>query len=184
MREAYYEAFHAVGLSDPNPAVGALVVSSSNEILGRGFSQESGSHHAEVMAIENAQKNSGKPSLVGSALYVTLEPCCHHGRTPPCVDKIVKSKIAAVVIDQKDPSEKVNGRGIKALKENGIHVSLLRHPELELEKLFTLRPFLKVQKRGLTSLHTQMGANKRRLACSSERAFRKNQSEEGRGSHP
>ena len=83
MREAYKEASYAVGFSDPNPAVGAVLVDPNGRILGKGFSQKAGSSHAEVMAIKEAQKKTGSKNLDPNTLYVSLEPCCHYGRTPP-----------------------------------------------------------------------------------------------------
>ena len=143
MRQAYGWAAHAVGISDPNPPVGALIVDKNARIIGKGFTQQAGSYHAEVMAIREALKNSNRESLREATLYVTLEPCSHQGRTPPCVDAIVGSEIRTVVIDQVDPSKRSSGRGIRELKEQGISVHLLEAGSLETERFFTLFPFFK-----------------------------------------
>ncbi len=147
MRKAYEEAFHAIGLSDPNPAVGAVLVK-NNKILAKGSTMPVGLDHAEIVAIQYAQKKYGKDITDGATLYVSLEPCCHYGKKPPCVDQIIKSGISDVYIDQIDISEKVNGKGIQILKKNGINVNLSNNSAFRLEKLFTLDPFLKLQNSG------------------------------------
>ena len=102
----------------PNPRVGALVVK-NNTIIGKGYHKNPGSSHAEQIAIKNAGSN-----CKGSTLYVNLEPCCHFGKTPPCLDLIIKSKIKRVVISSIDPNPLVNGRSIKQLKHAGIEVKI------------------------------------------------------------
>ena len=108
-----------IGSTYPNPCVGCIIVY-DNKILSEAYSSEYGGSHAEINAI-NKVKN--KENLKKSTLYVTLEPCSHYGKTPPCCDAIVKHKISKVVIGTIDNSCKVNGSGIKKLKKNNIEVS-------------------------------------------------------------
>ena len=102
------------GFTNPNPMVGAIVVK-GNKIIGSGYHQKFGGEHAEVIAIDSCNAN-------GATLYVTLEPCCHKGKTPPCTDKIIKSGIKKVVVGVRDPNPLVSGRGINTLKNNGIQI--------------------------------------------------------------
>ncbi|MBC8297470.1 MAG: bifunctional diaminohydroxyphosphoribosylaminopyrimidine deaminase/5-amino-6-(5-phosphoribosylamino)uracil reductase RibD [Pelagibacterales bacterium] len=102
----------------PNPRVGALVVK-NNTIIGKGYHKNPGSSHAEQIAIKNAGSNCR-----GSTLYVNLEPCCHFGKTPPCLDLIIRSKIKRVVISSIDPNPLVNGKSITQLKHAGIEVKI------------------------------------------------------------
>lgn len=102
----------------PNPMVGSVIVK-DGKIIGEGFHRRIGGKHAEVNAIESVTKIS---ELYGSTLYVNLEPCTHHGKTPPCVDRILQTGIKTVVIAGKDPSLKVNGKGIEMLRSAGREV--------------------------------------------------------------
>ena len=104
--------------ASPNPIVGCCIVN-DNTIIGEGFTSAYGGNHAEVNAI-NSVKN--KELLKSASLYVTLEPCSHFGKTPPCADLILKFKIPKVYIGIKDPNPKVSGSGIKKLKESGVEV--------------------------------------------------------------
>ena len=116
----------------PNPAVGAIVVK-KGKIIGKGFHSSPGSQHAEQIALNKAGKDS-----IGATLYVNLEPCCHYGKTPPCLDLIIEKKIKRVVISQKDPNPLVNGKSIKMLKKSGIDVELgvLKEEAMRLNKSF------------------------------------------------
>ena len=105
-------------LAFPNPMVGCVIVH-NDSIIGQGYHQQFGSHHAEVNAIASVEN---KELLEQSTLYVSLEPCTHFGKTPPCVDLIVNSKIPRVVIGSLDTFSEVNGKGIQRLKETGIEV--------------------------------------------------------------
>lgn len=111
-------ALRAKGRTSPNPMVGALVVK-NGRIIGKGFHEEAGLAHAEIVALDEAGKNSK-----GATLYVTLEPCTHFGRTPPCVDRIIKSGVKQVVIGMIDPNPLNNGKGINILKQQGIKVKV------------------------------------------------------------
>ena len=107
----------------PNPTVGAVVVAADGATLGEGVSEPAGGRHAEVVALDEAGAGAG-----GATLFVTMEPCAHHGRTPPCVDAILASGIARVVAACPDPSPKAGG-GAEALRAAGVDVELLDLPE-------------------------------------------------------
>lgn len=111
-------ALRAKGLTSPNPLVGAIVVK-NNKIISQGFHKKAGFSHAEIIALEKAGKQAK-----GATLYVTLEPCVYYGRTPPCVDKIIKSNVKKVIVGMIDPNPKNFGRGIKILKRHGITVEV------------------------------------------------------------
>lgn len=104
----------AAGCTDPNPLVGAVVVS-GGEVVGEGYHQCCGGAHAEVEALNQAGARAR-----GGTLYVSLEPCAHQGRTPPCVDRIIRDGISRVVVPLEDPDPRVAGRGLEKLHENGV----------------------------------------------------------------
>jgi diaminohydroxyphosphoribosylaminopyrimidine deaminase/5-amino-6-(5-phosphoribosylamino)uracil reductase len=116
MAKAVNIAFLAKGKTFPNPAVGAVIVT-DGRIVGEGATQECGGPHAEIVALRNARNKA-----IGGALYVTLEPCCHYGRTPPCTDAIIESGIKKVFVAVKDPNPLVCGKGILQLENAGIEV--------------------------------------------------------------
>jgi diaminohydroxyphosphoribosylaminopyrimidine deaminase/5-amino-6-(5-phosphoribosylamino)uracil reductase len=101
----------------PNPRVGAIVIDPSGEVVGEGAHTGVGSPHAEVVALERARDKAR-----GSTMYVTLEPCSHHGVTPPCIDSIVASGVATVVVGAMDPDVRVSGSGISGLRAAGVEV--------------------------------------------------------------
>ncbi len=107
------------GATSPNPMVGAVLVK-GGKIIGRGWHRRAGLPHAEIEALRDAQKRGHNPR--GATLYVTLEPCCTHGRTPPCTDAIIAAGIKKVVIGAKDPNPKHAGKGFKILRRAGIEV--------------------------------------------------------------
>jgi diaminohydroxyphosphoribosylaminopyrimidine deaminase/5-amino-6-(5-phosphoribosylamino)uracil reductase len=109
-------AWTAAGKTHPNPLVGAVVVK-DGDAVSEGFHQKAGEPHAEAIALEKAGERAR-----GATLYVNLEPCSHHGRTPPCVDKILESGVRRVVVSTRDPFEEVNGRGIAKLRAGGVAV--------------------------------------------------------------
>ena len=127
-------ALRAQGLTSPNPLVGALVLK-NGKIIGKGYHKKFGGPHAEVFALNQAGNNAK-----GATLYVTLEPCFHIGKTPPCLDRILESGIKKVVIGMKDPNPVNNGKSIRRLRALGIdtEVGVLRE---ELEKI--TEPFIK-----------------------------------------
>lgn len=116
MQRALELALKGEGHVNPNPLVGAVIVK-DNKIIGEGFHEQYGQWHAEVNAFNNATED-----VEGANMYVTLEPCSHYGKTPPCARKIVEKKIKKVIIGAVDPNPLVAGNGIKILKENGIEV--------------------------------------------------------------
>jgi diaminohydroxyphosphoribosylaminopyrimidine deaminase/5-amino-6-(5-phosphoribosylamino)uracil reductase len=116
MKLAMGLALKAKGRTSPNPSVGALVVK-DGRIIGRGYHKKAGLSHAEVIALDEAGRRAK-----GSSLYVTLEPCAHFGRTPPCVDRIIKAQVKEVIVGMIDPNPINNGKGIKILKQHSIKV--------------------------------------------------------------
>ncbi len=116
MQRALELAREALGTTSPNPSVGAVIVR-DGEIVGEGFTQPPPGDHAEIVALKQADK-----SARGAALYVTLEPCPHFGRTPPCADAIIEAGIAEVHYAMADPDPQVDGRGHRKLEEAGIAV--------------------------------------------------------------
>ncbi len=129
MKKALSLARRGLGKTHPNPLVGAVLVK-NGRVIGEGAHENFGGPHAEVAAIRNAK------GAAGSTLYVTLEPCPHTGKTPPCTDLILREKIQKVVIAAKDPNPIVSGRGILALKKKGLNVAfgVLEAEALELNK--------------------------------------------------
>ena len=121
LNEKYMElaltlALKGKGTVSPNPMVGAVIVK-DGRIIGEGYHQRYGEGHAEVNAFKNASED-----VKGATMYVTLEPCSHYGKTPPCAEKIVEKKIKKVVIGILDPNPLVSGRGVKILQDAGIEV--------------------------------------------------------------
>lgn len=117
MKLALQLAQSAEGQTSPNPLVGAVCVK-NGQIIGTGAHLKAGTPHAEVHALKMAGA-----AAFGADLYVTLEPCAHHGQTPPCTELIISSGIRRVIIASTDPNPSVNGRGIEILKQAGIEVS-------------------------------------------------------------
>ena len=111
-------AIKGQGMTTPNPMVGAVIVK-DGKIIGEGYHARAGERHAEAAAIENATED-----VAGATLYVTLEPCSHYGRTPPCTEKIIEKDIARVVVAVLDPNPLVAGRGARRLRECGISVTV------------------------------------------------------------
>ena len=129
MRENYMRLAMELALKggnrvSPNPLVGAVIVK-DGEIIGQGYHEEYGGPHAEINALRSVDS-----SPTGATMYVTLEPCCHHGKTPPCTEALIRSGISRVVVGAKDPNPLVAGRGMEILRESGISVEM---SELESE---------------------------------------------------
>ncbi|MDD5064524.1 MAG: bifunctional diaminohydroxyphosphoribosylaminopyrimidine deaminase/5-amino-6-(5-phosphoribosylamino)uracil reductase RibD [Phycisphaerae bacterium] len=118
MNQALRLARWGIGSVEPNPAVGAVIVK-GGQVIGRGWHRKFGGPHAEINALKNCKK-----APRGATMYVTLEPCCHFGKTPPCTKTIIKSGIRKVVAAVKDPTKKVNGKGFRILKNAGIEVKM------------------------------------------------------------
>jgi diaminohydroxyphosphoribosylaminopyrimidine deaminase/5-amino-6-(5-phosphoribosylamino)uracil reductase len=121
MEEALRVGGQARRVAAPNPWVGAVLVTADGRVYS-GATEAPGGRHAEIVALDHARE-AGAPTA-GATLFVTLEPCAHHGRTPPCTDAIVGAGIAAVVVAVEDPDPKVNGAGTAALRAAGVGVSL------------------------------------------------------------
>ena len=115
-------AQNSLNLTSPNPRVGCVIVNEFRELLGQGHTQAAGGAHAEVMALRDA--NAKGHSVVGATAYVTLEPCSHHGRTPPCCDALIAAGIKTVVASIADPNPLVAGRGFDRLRSAGIEVTV------------------------------------------------------------
>lgn len=116
MKRAIEISKKGTGYTYPNPLVGAVIVK-DHKIIGEGYHEYFGGNHAEINALKSA-----KEDVYGSTMYVTLEPCSHYGKTPPCAEAIVKSGIKEVIVGMIDPNELVAGRGIEILENNGINV--------------------------------------------------------------
>jgi diaminohydroxyphosphoribosylaminopyrimidine deaminase/5-amino-6-(5-phosphoribosylamino)uracil reductase len=118
MQAALELAAQAIGLSEPNPRVGCLIVDRSGQVIGRGHTQQVGGPHAEVMALRDVASRGIDPA--GASAYVTLEPCSHHGRTPPCCDALIAAGLARVVAACTDPNPLVAGQGLARLAGAGL----------------------------------------------------------------
>ena len=122
LQAALQLAEQAIGLSSPNPRVGCVIVK-DDLIIGQGFTQAAGQAHAEVMAIRDAQARGCE--IADSTVYVTLEPCSHYGRTPPCADTLIALKPKKVVVACLDPNPQVAGQGVEKLRAAGVEVEVL-----------------------------------------------------------
>jgi diaminohydroxyphosphoribosylaminopyrimidine deaminase/5-amino-6-(5-phosphoribosylamino)uracil reductase len=131
----------ARGHTSPNPLVGA-VVAKGERTIGEGFHAAAGEPHAERLALASCSEDPA-----GATLYVSLEPCCHQGRTPPCTDAIVEAGIARVVVASDDPSEKASGRGLGVLRDEGVQVDVL-DGEVSHEARLLNQPFRKHARTG------------------------------------
>lgn len=149
MRRALELAERGLWSTHPNPRVGAVLVR-DDEIVGEGWHERAGEAHAEPLAIRAAGERAR-----GATAYVTLEPCCHHGRTPPCVDVLIAAGIRRVVFAIRDPNPRVNGGGAKLLRDAGVVVEsgLLEKEAAELNAGFLMRmragrPFIRLKSAG------------------------------------
>ena len=150
MREALSLARSAQYRTRPNPAVGCVIVK-DGQIIGRGATAPVGGSHAEVFALAQAGEYAN-----GATAYVTLEPCAHYGRTPPCAEALVKAKIARVVIATLDPNPLVAGKGQQILENSGIQTSV---GILEKESLELNQGFMKVMSGGLPYVRLKVAAS-------------------------
>lgn len=146
MARALELAARGRGQTSPNPMVGAVVVK-NGRVVGEGYHRHAGSDHAEIAALKKAQKNGRK--AVGATVYVTLEPCCHIGRTGPCTQALIKAGVRRVVYATTDPNPMVNGKGARCLRQSGIEVKggVLRKEAVHLNEVYfgiarTGRPFV------------------------------------------
>ncbi len=119
MQTALELAVAGIGDVEPNPLVGCVIVK-NNQIIGRGYHQRFGGPHAEINALADCRQKGADPA--GSTVFVTLEPCCHTGKTGPCTQALIEAKVACVVAAIADPSDKVSGKGFQQLRQAGIEV--------------------------------------------------------------
>ncbi|HID21256.1 MAG TPA: bifunctional diaminohydroxyphosphoribosylaminopyrimidine deaminase/5-amino-6-(5-phosphoribosylamino)uracil reductase RibD, partial [Planctomycetaceae bacterium] len=147
MRRAIELARLGIGSVEPNPAVGAVVVDAHLRLAGEGYHRAYGQEHAEVAALAAC---SAIPA--DATLFVTLEPCCHHGKTPPCTDAIIRAGIRRVVVGLLDPSPHANGQGVARLRAAGVDVEV---GLLEDEVRRLNAPFLKLTTTGLPYVHAK-----------------------------
>ncbi len=154
MAEAVRLAHGAVGLSDPNPRVGCVITDAQDRVLGQGHTQAAGQAHAEVMALRDAQARG--QDVRGATVYVTLEPCAHQGRTPPCCDALIAAGVGRVVVALGDPNPLVAGQGLARMRAAGIatevlpvdHPSAIEARELNVGFLMRMqhgRPFVRMK---------------------------------------
>lgn len=120
MALALRQGLQGIGLSSPNPPVGCVLVR-EGRVIGQGAHTRAGDPHGEIMALRDAEGRGEDPR--GSTAYITLEPCCHHGRTPPCTEALLRAGIARVVIGVRDPNPRVDGGGLAILRAHGCEVS-------------------------------------------------------------
>jgi diaminohydroxyphosphoribosylaminopyrimidine deaminase/5-amino-6-(5-phosphoribosylamino)uracil reductase len=146
MKQVLHLARRGRGQVSPNPMVGAVIVR-TGRIIAEGYHRRYGGDHAEIDAIKKAAKK-----VQGATIYVNLEPCCHWGKTPPCVDALIKEGIERVVIGTLDPHPLVNGRGVQILRDHGIEVveGVLRDEALALNEVYfhytrTRLPFITIK---------------------------------------
>ncbi len=132
MQRAIELAARARGRTSPNPLVGAVIVK-DGQIIGEGYHQKAATPHAEIHALESAGVEAA-----GATLYVSLEPCCHYGKTPPCTEAIIKAGIKRVVIAALDPNSKVAGKGLEILQQAGIEteVGVMQAAAIDLNEIF------------------------------------------------
>lgn len=164
MKRAIELAKQGEGFTSPNPCVGAVIVK-GGQIVAEGFHEKAGSDHAEIVAIKQMMQKSGimtvdiEPTLFHNAtLYVTLEPCAHSGKTPPCIKALAAARFSKIVIGMKDPFKKVNGKGISFLKKSGIKVSVLKPGSKLAEEVRAInQPFIKSVTEGLPYLTLKAG---------------------------
>ena len=135
MRRALFHAARSVGVTTPNPMVGAVIVSPDGVVVGYGRTAPAGGPHAEIGALDEAGDRAR-----GATMYVTLEPCCHTGRTGPCTRRVIAAGITRVVAAMQDPNPLVSGKGFDELRANGIHVDvgLLQDEAERLNRAFTI----------------------------------------------
>ena len=143
-------AKNGLGTTYPNPIVGAIIVY-KNKIIGKGWHEKAGKRHAEINAILNVKDKS---LLSKSTMYANLEPCSHHGKTPPCVDTIKRFSIPKVVIGSIDPNPRVSGNGIKILQKSGC---IIKYGVLKKETDFANRRFLTYHKKKTPIYYFKMG---------------------------
>ena len=175
MQRCHFLARKGEGFTKPNPMVGAVIIH-NDKIIGEGYHRHFGEAHAEVNAIKSVKNQS---LLKDSTLYVSLEPCSHQGKTPPCAELIISKKIPRVVIAVRDPNPKVAGKGVELMKKNGIEVSegLMEEEAREINRFFFInqlysRPYVILKwaqsKDGFIDLHRKPEENKSPVIISNQ----------------
>ncbi len=144
MRAALELAESAIGLSEPNPRVGCLLLDPQLNCIGQGHTQAVGGAHAEVMALRDAMANGA--SVQGATAIVTLEPCSHHGRTPPCCDALIDAGISRVIVAVADPNPQVAGQGMARLRAAGIEVVLAQAGHADASRELNIGFFSRMQR--------------------------------------
>lgn len=144
LAEALALAEHAIGLSEPNPRVGCVLADRDGRIIGRGFTQRAGEAHAEIMALREARASGAE--LRGGTAWVTLEPCAHHGRTPPCCDALAETGLARVVVATGDPFPAVAGQGFARLRAAGIEVVLAEGAPVDAARELNIGFFSRIER--------------------------------------
>lgn len=146
MKKAIQLARKGAGKTFPNPIVGCVIVK-KDRVIASGWHEKAGQNHAEISALKKAKKNA-----TGATMYINLEPCCTHGKTPPCTKEIIKAGIKKIIIAMKDPNPKINGRGIDELKNNKIEskIGLMEKEAQEINKYFMTnikdkRPYISIK---------------------------------------
>jgi len=157
MAAALALAEQAVGLSDPNPRVGCVIVSADGRwLLGQGHTQAAGSAHAEIMALRDAQSRG--LALHGATAHVTLEPCAHQGRTPPCCEALIAAGLGRVVVAARDPNPAVDGQGMARLRAAGMAVEMAPAAAAEASRELNIGFFSRMQ-RGRPWLRLKIAAS-------------------------
>ena len=158
MSRALTLAVNGRGETSPNPMVGCVIVK-DNEIIGEGWHHKCGNPHAEIEALNDAQRKN--KNVKGATVYVTLEPCSHYGKTPPCANRLVDEKVAEVFIAMSDPNPKVNGKGIEILRSAGIKVTELHEFESQAKELNRGFVFVHKYKRPFVTLKAALSLDGR-----------------------
>ena len=144
LRKALVLAEEGIGVTDPNPRVGCILGLADGTVLGRGHTQQAGGPHAEVMALREAQIQGRLPR--GATAWVTLEPCAHQGRTPPCCDALIAAGVARVVIAVGDPYPQVNGAGMARMRAAGIEIVLAEGEYADAARELNIGYFSRIQR--------------------------------------
>jgi diaminohydroxyphosphoribosylaminopyrimidine deaminase/5-amino-6-(5-phosphoribosylamino)uracil reductase len=144
MRAAFDLAALAIGVSEPNPRVGCVILDAQGRVLGRGHTQEAGGPHAEIAALRDASSRGS--AVAGATVVVTLEPCAHHGRTPPCADALIAAKVARVVYAVEDPNPLVAGAGAAQLRAAGVGVEAGSPADAEAARELNIGFFSRMQR--------------------------------------
>lgn len=157
MRHALGLAERAIGLTDPNPRVGCVIVAADGRLLGQGHTQAAGQAHAEVMALRDAQARG--ESMKGATAYVTLEPCAHHGRTPPCCDALIAAGLGRVVAALEDSNPQVAGQGMARLRAAGVQAEWMEDSEISTAARELNLGFLSRMQRGRPFVRMKIAAS-------------------------